>query len=1052
MKIDLLKGRLSLCLSFMAFLLFCQHLNAQERTSSVKGVVQSTTNEPLSGVSVTVRNTQTNFTSGTITDSTGLFTFSRLPSGGPYSFSFSAVGYEEQTLSGYNIKDNASLSLAVKLLSNTKTMDQVVVVGYGTARRKDLTGSVASVNSRDIQDLPIARIDQALAGRVAGVQVKMVNGEPGGAPQIRIRGIGSISAGGTPLYVVDGFPVSSIDNLNPNDIESLDILKDASATAIYGSRGSNGVVIINTKRGSSGKANISFDTYYGWQKVSKVPQYMNAREIAQYHYEGIRQNNIDLGNPVSGPPGSWAVPVPPTTLDVLSGKLTYDRHAIYDVLRTAPQLNYQLSATGGNQNVKYALSGEYLRQDGIVVGSDFKRYSLRANIDATLSKKLTLKMNVNPSFIDRNLITASGSSSGQNEGVVGSAFGVNPMYPLYNPDGSYFVFVPGLDVTSNAQNPAALAREITNKQKRINVFANASIDYRITNDLRFNVMGGAVLQNNKGYRFKPQIPAFFNEPAFGTDNAMMSYNWLAEYTMNYNKRIGDHNISALAGYTAQMETTEMNTMSSNRYPNNLVPTLSATSSVITSGTSEIFQWSLVSYLGRINYNFKSKYYVTASFRTDGSSRFGSESKYGVFPSAALSWRVSEEDFMKNFGFVNELKLRTSYGETGNNNIGNYEQFATINYDRYIMGNAVAGGFSQAKLANPMLTWEKQRQLNLGTDITLFQNKIRLSIDHFRSVNTDLLLNVNVPDITGFSTSLQNIGEVKNQGWDFVLGTNNINTKNLQWSTDFNLSTFQNEVVKLGPTGDPIYGGNSHITMIGQPVGMFFGWITDGIFKTQAELDRGPIYNPGGVDRSRVGDIRFKDISGPNGKPDGIINNFDKTIIGSPYPDFYYGMTNRISYKSLSLSVVLQGSHGAQIFDESRAASMATRGRFPQLAVLNNYWKSEQEPGDGKTPRPNNAPTGNIRGQFSTWFLDTGTFMRITNMTLAYVLPNNLVNKAGLRSVRVYASANNPFTFTKNLGFNPEASNLEDPLRPGRAFSDYPIPKSFIVGLNIGFNN
>ncbi len=370
-------------------------------------------------------------------------------------------------------------------------------------------------------------------------------------PQIRIRGIGSISAGGSPLYVVDGFPTGNIENLNPNDIESIDILKDASATAIYGSRGSNGVVIINTKRGSSGKPNISFNAYTGWQQISKTPQYMNAKEIALYHYEGIRQNNIDLGNPVSGAPETWKVPVPPTTLDVLSGKLTYDKPAIEDVLRIAPQQNYQLSATGGNESVKYALSGEYFNQNGIVIGSDFRRYSLRANIDAKLSKRITVKMNVNPSFISRNLITASGSSSGQNEGVVGSSFGVNPMYPLYNPDGSYFVFIPGLDVTSNAQNPAALAREITNKQKRLSLFANLNLEYKISEDLRFNIMGGAVIQNSKGYRFKPQIPAFFNEPALGSDNASMSYNWLTEYTLNYNKRFGNHNLSALAGYTVQ---------------------------------------------------------------------------------------------------------------------------------------------------------------------------------------------------------------------------------------------------------------------------------------------------------------------------------------------------------------------------------------------------------------------------------------------------------------------------------------------------------------------
>jgi TonB-linked SusC/RagA family outer membrane protein len=812
------------------------------------------------------------------------------------------------------------------------------------------------------------------------------------------------------------------------------------------------VIIINTKRGSSGKPNISLNAYHGWQQVSRKPEFMNARQQAEYHYEGIRQNNIDLGNDVSGAPGSWKVPVPPYTLGVLDGTIKYDQFALDDVLRTAPQSDVQLSATGGNENIKYALSGEYLSQDGIVVGSDFKRYSIRANVDAKLSRKITVKMNLNPSFIDRNLISASGSSSSANEGVIGSAFGVNPMYPLYNPDGTYFVFVPGLDVTSNALNPAALAREITNKQKRVSLLANVNLEYQVFDDLKFNILGGAVLQSSKGYRFKPQIPAFFNEPAVGTDNALLSYNWLTEYTLNYNKRYGGHTIAALGGFTSQKETNELNTLTSNRYPNNLVPTLNAASGVITDGSSEIFQWSLVSYLGRINYNYNSKYYVTASFRTDGSSRFGSRRKFGLFPSAALAWRASEENFLKNSRFISELKFRLSYGETGNNNIGNYEQFATINYDRAVLGGGVAGGFSQARLANPLLTWEKQRQLNIGTDLALFSNRLRISVDYFRSRNTDLLLNVNVPDITGFSTTLQNIGEVRNNGWDFVVSTTNIDSRTIQWTTDFNISTFKNKVVRLGPTGDPIYGGNSHITRIGQPIGMFFGWITDGIFLNNAELAKGPIYNPGGVDRSRAGDIRFKDISGPNGKPDGVINNFDKTIIGSPYPDFYYGVTNRFSYRKITLSVSLQGSQGAQIFAESRAATMATRGRFGQLAILNKYWKSEQEPGDGRTPRPNNAPTGNIRGQYSTWFLDNGSFMRINNITLGYVLPEQFSKKLTFRSVRIYASANNPFLFAKTTGFNPEASNLEDPLRPGRELSDYPIPRSLILGLNIGFNN
>ncbi|MDQ3846556.1 MAG: TonB-dependent receptor plug domain-containing protein, partial [Bacteroidota bacterium] len=418
-----LKGYL-LALPFCLFLLHAFNGTAQEvetkganqaeGASAVRGLVQSSTNEPLAGVSVTVRNTKNNFTSGTTTDNAGMFTFPKLPSGGPYSFTFSAVGYEEQTLSGYNIKENISLSLAVKLMASTKTMEQVVVVGYGTQKRKDLTGSVASVGSKDIKELAVTRVDQALSGKVAGVQVKAVSGEPGAPPQINIRGIGSISAGTGPLYVVDGFPTSNIETLNPNDIESLDILKDASATAIYGSRGSNGVVIINTRRGRAGKPVITFDTYTGWQKVAKRPKFMTAMEQARYYYDGIRNRNIDEGRDVSGHYSTWFRKVPQEAIDVLEGRNTYDVDALDVVLRTAPQKQYQMTATGGNENLRYALSGEYFDQEGIVINSGFKRYSVRANMDAVLSKRLTVKMNLNPSFTEARNIQAAGAGTGPN--------------------------------------------------------------------------------------------------------------------------------------------------------------------------------------------------------------------------------------------------------------------------------------------------------------------------------------------------------------------------------------------------------------------------------------------------------------------------------------------------------------------------------------------------------------------------------------------------------------------------------------------------------------
>lgn len=1048
MRFYLFKSWATHALACLLLFLVFPAISAQAQTSQVKGIVQNNNNEPIPGVTVILRNTKTNFTSGTSTDSSGVFTFSRISSGGPYSFTFSNVGFETQTISGYNVKDDITLSVVVRLVPSMASLDQVVVVGYGTQKRKDLTGAVASVGSKDIKEMAVTRIDQALAGKAAGVQVKAVSGEPGAPPQINIRGIGSISAGTGPLYVVDGFPTSNIETLNPNDIESLDILKDASATAIYGSRGSNGVIIINTKKGKAGKTNIMVDVYTGWQKILKMPEMMNALEQAQYYYDGIKNRNINEGNNVSGPVETWVRKVPQDILDVLSGKNTYDEDALDAVLQTAPQKQYQLTATGGSENVKYLLSGGYLTQQGIVLNSDFSRYSLRANIDAKLSNRLTVRVNLNPAFTDKSAIPVTGGNPDKTTtGSIVTALSVNNFYPLFDANGNYTIF-SGLSAQGDFQNPVAVARETMSNTKGLGFLGNLDADYKITDDLKFNFLLGGNYMATSGMMFKPSLPAFFNDPAVGSDNASMLYSWLTEYTLNYNRTFDKHSVSGVVGFTSQEEVFKSNSLTSNRYPNNLVPSLSAVSGIITNGTSDVSEWSMLSYLARVNYNFKSKYYLSGSIRSDGSSRFGADRKYGVFPSVAAAWRISNETFLKEVRSLNELKLRASYGETGNNNIGNYDHYATINYERYTMGGVAVAGFAPGRLANPLLTWEKQKQINVGLDASLFNRRVNITIDHFRSRNTDLLLNVNIPDVTGFSTALKNIGEVKNTGWEFVLGTTNIASKNFEWSTDFNISTFTNEVVKLGPTGDPIFSGGN-VTMIGQPIGMFFGWLNDGIFKTQAELAAGPIFNPGAGDRSRVGDIRFVDISGPAGKPDGVINSFDKTIMGSPYPDFYYGMTNRFVYKKISLSVTLQGSQGNEILNLSRASGNSSRGRYRQYAFSNNYWKSEQDPGDGRTPRPNDAPTGNIRGTYSQYWLDNGSFLRVNNISLGYQMPDQIASRLRLSSLRFYVNASNPFLFTKYTAFNPDVSNSMNALTPGNELNNYPIPKALILGVTLG---
>ncbi len=1011
---------------------------------AVQGTVSDEKGEGLPGVSILLKGTQ----KGTTTDANGRYKIDVPNAAATLIFSF--VGYASQEV----VVGNRT-NLSVTLATDNKTLSEIVVIGYGSIEKKDLTGSVASIGSKSIQDVAVPRVDQALMGKIAGVQVKPVSGEPGAAPQIRIRGVGSISAGAGPLYVVDGFPISSIQTLNPNDVETIDVLKDASATAIYGSRGANGVVIINTKRGKSGKAAINFSYQFGFQKIAKRPALQSGLEEAQHYFDGVRNRNLDEGNDVSGNPLNWKAPVPQTILDVLSGKLTTNEEPLDAILRTGPQQQYQLTASGGSENMRYAISGEYLNQDGIILNTNFKRYSVRANLDAKLSPKLTLKVNLNPSYTDKTNV------GGVNAEDVATYSDItnNPLYnalviPTYqsllNPDGSYYPFGNGLDAVVTSKNPLALAKEIQARQKGIGFLGNTFIEYSILNNLKVNVMLGINLMSIKGSYFKPQMAAFLNELASGTDNASQRLNWITETTVNYTKSVGKHNFTGLLGYTTQRETFESNTLTSNRYPNNLVPTLSAVSGLLTGGSSNVAEWSLLSYLGRINYNYNSKYYATASVRTDGSSRFGEKNKYGLFPSLALAWRVSDENFMKDIPFVNELKLRASYGKTGNNNIGNYDHLATINYEKYVLGGTGVGGYSPGRLANPNLTWETQQQVNVGLDLSFLSNRLALTLDHFQSKNSDLLLNVNIPDITGFNTALQNIGEVQNTGWEITLNT--VNTQGaFKWQTSLNFSAYKNKVTRLGPSGDPIIssqGGN--ITMIGQPIGMFYGWLTDGIFKTKAELDKGPLWNPGGRDASRVGDVRFVDVSGPNGVPDGVINSFDKTIMGSPYPDFYYGMTNSFSYKNLSLSVSLQGVQGNSVLALSREQLANDRARFRQYAFMNNYWKSEAEPGDGYSVRPNDVPTGNFRGTYSQRWLDDGSYLRINNIVLGYALPEGIAKKAHLSSVRLSVTANNPFLFTKFIGFNPDVSRTDSPLTPGNERYDYPTSKSFLFGINIGF--
>ena len=1033
---------MSTCMTFL--LLLCATV-VFSQTGTVTGVVRDASG-PVIGANVVVKGT----TNGDVTNVDGQFTISNVPPNAVLQVSF--IGYVSQEV---NVRNQPRVD--IMLIEDVGALEELVVVGYGTMRRRDVTGAVASVSSEQLKDRPMTQIDQALSGTLAGVQAMAVTGEPGADMLIRVRGVGSITAGSTPLYVIDGFPVSNLQTLNPNDIETIDVLKDASAAAIYGSRGANGVVLITTRRGQEGQNKISVDVYTGWQKAMMRPQFFNSKQQAQYYYEGVRNENFDIGYDVTNIPytewgglrgGKWGSgsAMPKTPMDVLEGRNTLDVDMLDAVLRNAPQTRYSVSVTGGTRSIKYSVSGEYLDQEGIIIGTGFKRYALNTNLDIQLKPNLSLKLNVRNAMTDVNYQRNSDGGGGNNWSVIAQATCHMPYYPIYNDDGSYFVLFD-IDASTVLYNALAVAKERKIKRNRRETIGNINLNYIITKGLNVNFMAGPRLTTGNESVFTPSLPVFNNDPASGSDSSDFGLYWITETTVNYDKSFKNHNFKAMVGFSAEKNSAKDASLSSNRYPNNLVETLSAVSGIITNGTSNISEHSQVSYFGRLNYNYAEKYYLTASLRADGSSRFGAENKYGYFPSASVMWRVTEENFMKDITFLSQLRLKLSYGETGNNFIGNYDHLATVSYVRTILGNRAAQGYAPARLDNPYLTWEKQRQFNAGFEASVLKNRINVSVDYFNSTNSDLLLNVNVPTITGFNNALQNIGEVKNHGLEFVLNTVNMQGK-FNWTTDFNISGYRNKVTKLGPEGDPIRSG-WNITMIGEPIGMFYGLLWDGVFMNQAEVDRGPKYNPTLRDESRPGDIRFKDVSGPNGVPDGVITLDDYTIMGTPHPDFYYGMTNRFSYKNISLSVALQGSKGNEILNRANEIRLLTRSRSRTLATQANWWKSEADPGDGKTPRPNNQPTGGIRLP-NQRHKDYGTYLRINNISLSYLVPRTIAQKMFLNSLRVYGTATNPLIFTKNTSFNPEVYNSRNSLEPGIDYNNYPTASSYVFGINIEF--
>lgn len=1029
-------------------------LAVQERLT---GQVTGDNGEPLSGATIRIKGTNALVMAG----EEGRFVMEGAPDHAVLQVSYTGYVSREVTVSGRQ-------HVTITLETDNMSLNTVVVVGYGTQKKKDITGAVSSLNAERIQSQVAVSPDQAMAAQMAGVQVTQATGAPGGGASVRIRGAGSLSAGNDPLYVVDGFPITAdydqrnnpLNTINPADIDNIQVLKDASATAIYGSRGSNGVVIITTKSGKSGVSKVDLQVNTGIQQVEKYMDILNAQEYAEYLNEA--RNNAWVN---SGPGRSASDPnevrlnnvmyrIPAATSDPASLGVGTDWQR--EIFRTALMQNYQVNFSGGTEKTRYFISGGYLAQDGIILNSDLKRYSFRLNIESDVHKRIKVGANLTPSYTYNNLVNAEGNW--QLGGIIQSAIAAAPFLTPYDGNGNY-TKITGLGIgTSEVDNPVKLARESYHKQGTLRLLGTAYTAINLAEGLEFKALAGTDFIHFKEDTFSPSIvnPNSVNATKIPTATAVTeeNKNWLAEFTLNYSRQFDKHTVNALAGYTAQKEYMALNSISGTNFANDEIRTINA-AGLITNASTTQQEWALLSYLARLNYSYDNTYLLTATFRRDGSSRFGADNKWGSFPSVSAGWRLSEEDFLQRVSWLSELMLRVSYGATGNNFISNYGHIGLTGIENYILGTSggtIVNGTRMTTIPNSMLGWEKNNQFDLGLEVGLWRNRLSLSADYYRKNTSGLLLNVPVPTLTGYSTALQNIGKVQNKGVEFTVVSRNL-VGDFKWTTDLNLSANRIQVLALGPDGSPIISRQAtsanaptHITQVGAEPGSYFGYRVTGVYQNAADVANSP-HIPG---ESKPGQLRFEDVDG-----NGSISSDDRTILGSPFPDLTYGVTNTFAYKAIDFSFTLQGVQGFEVLNMGRRYAANYAGSYNVFRSASQGWRSEAEPGNGLSPmidRNTGAfPGSNLINNITSLFVEDGSFLRIRNITLGYVLPAGLLSRAGLANARLSVSVQNAFTWTDYEGYNPEVSAQGgSTLVPGVDAGGYPLARTVMFGLNVGF--
>ncbi len=1047
MKTNLKSNAMKTALALMLTVFVSLGAIAQQGSFKISGLVTDYENgEPVIGATVGLKGEK----AAIITDINGEFTITSPKT--QATVEIRSVGYEPLTANVSSDKKNN-----LRMRPSTDLLNEVVIVGYGTTTRKDLTGAVSKVDVKEMQKAPVSNFEEALAGRVAGVQSTSSDGQPGSDLNIVIRGNNSVTQSNAPLYVVDGFPLeTSIGNvLNPEEIESMEILKDASATAIYGARGANGVILITTKKGKIGRPVVTYNMYMGVQRAIKQQEMLDPYEFVRYQLDvnPTLYSSMYLGNE--------------KTLEDYRNEKGINWQD--EVLRDAFLMSHNLSVRGGTENTRYSISGSVVHQDGVITNSGFRKYQGRLNLEQNLHRKVKVGLNLNYTYSKKFGTIASEQNASPTASIMYSMWGYRPVGTLWQDDLLEDLYDDTLDPTRDYRiNPIMAVKNEHNPMHTNTFIANAFVQYKILDNLILRITGGynrvdqrrEIFNNSSSRLGNPRT----NEKVNGSITNWERSNFLNENTITYNFKLKKgHRLKVLAGFTLQDNRYFSDGFTAINVPNEELGIAGLDEGTVTKAPVRRTSNSLMSFLARADYSYKSRYMVTLSYRADGSSKFPKDNRWASFPSAAFAWGFGQEDFVKNATWLTQGKLRLGAGTTGNNRVTDYASMTSLVISPtsgYSVNNSPLKGVVPASLGNSKLKWETTVQYNVGLDLGFVNDRIQFTADWYYKHTKDLLLNATLAPSMGFLSAYKNVGSVSNSGIELTLNTVNIKNRDFSWDSNFNISFNRNKVLSLNEDepslATRVTWGNfnnayPYIAIPGQPIAMFYGYLFDGIYQYDDFDKVGDTYvlkagiPNNGNDRANIqpGDIRYRDING-----DGSVDSYDLTIIGNPNPKFIGGFTNNFRYRDFDLSVFLQFSYGGQIMNANR---IEFEGGDPTARTSLNMFASVK---DRWTPDNPSNTLFRVGGQGPTAYSDRtiedGSYLRLKTITLGYTLPTALTKRAGISSLRFYAAAQNLLTWTAYSGLDPEVSTYNTALTPSFDWSPYPRSKTMTLGLEITF--